>query len=144
MGSMTARQVIAEAVVIALAARDETKAAGLAETLRLWEWGRWSRKDGGDLGYPPCLLRFVAKGWPEKDLRRFVPDMKDEEAMRIDTAIASLPFEHRKVLITIYKYGVESRKLSEVLSWSRHRIEQLHNQALGMLSVLLNDRINTL
>lgn len=136
----TARQVIASAINTALVEREHSENQSLAESLRLWEWGRWSRREGGDLGYPPCLLRFVARGWPEKDLRRVIPDMGDDEAMIIDGAIASLPFEHRKVLITVYKYGVESRRLSEVLSWSRHKIDQLHNQALGMLLVLLRSR----
>lgn len=132
-----ARQIIASEKQIEIDRLERMQAESLAEELRLWEWGNWSRDDVRSLGYPPCLLRFVARGWPEKDLRRLVGRISDVEGIRIDAAVAQLPFSHRKVVLTIYRLGVPMREVPGVLSWSRHRVDQLHNQALGMLAILL-------
>lgn len=112
---------------------EQVQAESIAEDLHLWEWGRWARDDMRSLGYPPCLLQFVAKGWPEKDLRRLVGRIDDTEAMRIDAAVARLPFSHRKVILTIYRLGVPVRDLPGVLAWSGRRIEEYRREALGML-----------
>jgi hypothetical protein len=136
----TARQVIESEIRAEIDRLEAIQTESIAESLLLWEWGRWSHGALRDLGYPPCLLRFVAHGWKERSLRRIVASIDDADAVRIDAAVASLPFCHRKVVITIYQWQVETRRLPETLGWSRHRIDQLHNQALGMLQVLLQGR----
>jgi hypothetical protein len=113
----------------------------LADQLRLWDWGQWARHEGKSLGYPPCLLQFTAKGSRavEKDLRRIAARIDDDEALRIDAAVARLPFSHRKVIIAIYKAGIPKRDLPNVLAWPERRIAEYRHQAVGMLWIILTE-----
>lgn len=114
----------------------------LADSLRLWEWGQWARREGKSLGYPPCLLRFTAKGSNASttDLRRIASPIDDDDALRIDAAVARLPLSHRKVIIAIYKVGIPRRELPDALAWTERRIAEYRHQAIGMLWIILNDQ----
>jgi DNA-directed RNA polymerase specialized sigma24 family protein len=105
----------------------------LAEDMKLWQWGRWGRRTGNNLGYPRCLLPFTSKiGW-EKDLHKYIGEISDEDALKIERAVVSLPQAHRTLIIAIYRVQVRQRKLPEIMQTSMRQIDYLHHQALGML-----------
>lgn len=112
---------------------ERIEADEMADRLLLWEWGAWSRRTGDTLGYPACLLPFSAKGSWEKNLRRYIASINDDEAMRIDAAVAALPGMHRAVVIAVYRLGIETRRLPQVLQTSAHQIAAYRNQAIGIL-----------
>jgi hypothetical protein len=105
----------------------------LAEEIGLFGWGKWARAEGGNLGYPACLLPFVAKGWGEKDLSRVITDIAEERALTIDAAIARLPVQHKAIIVAIYRAWTPIRTLPLKLGMPRSRVEQYHNQAVGMI-----------
>lgn len=117
-------------------ARMEDKLAEqLAESLQLLAWGKWARQSGRSLGYPPCLLSFLAKNplnW-EKDLSIPIPDIDDETAMRIEAAITALDFTSRKIVVTLYKERVPLQKAHTVTAYPVERIREIRNWALGQL-----------
>lgn len=105
----------------------------MAEDLKLWQWGRWGRRTGNNLGYPKCLLPFVSKiGW-EKDMHKYIGEISDEDALKIEHAVVGLPQTHRTLIIAIYRVRVRSRKLPDILQTSMRQIDYIHHQALGML-----------
>jgi hypothetical protein len=125
----TARQEIDSAIE----RLEHLNAETLADELGLWGWGKWSRAEGSTLGYPRCLLPFTAKGWGEKDLSRVITDIPEETAMQIDRAVATLPLQHRTVIVAIYRAWAPIRSLPLKMGMPRTRVEQYHNQAVGML-----------
>jgi hypothetical protein len=112
---------------------EHLNAETLADEMGLWGWGKWARSDGSSLGYPRCLLPFVAKGWGEKDLGRVITDIPEEQALRIDQAVSGLPVQHRTVIVAIYQAWTPIRSLPLKMNIPRSRMEQYHNQAVGMI-----------
>jgi hypothetical protein len=112
----------------------------LADTLKLYEWGRWSHTGLDRLGYPR-QLKFQAKGSWERDLRRVVADISDSEAEKIDRAVADLGARHghhyRIVIEAIYKDGITWAELPKELGIANATIRKYQHQALGMLKIML-------
>jgi hypothetical protein len=115
----------------------------MAEELKLWQWGRWGRRTGMNLGYPKCLLPFVSKtGW-EKDLHKYIGEISDDDALLIERAVVGLPQSHRTIIIAIYRAKVRQRKLPDIIQTSMRQVDYLHHQALGMLWEKLKGQAKT-
>jgi hypothetical protein len=119
---------------------ENIEADGLADLLKLWEWGRWSHNGLDRLGYPR-QLKFQAKGSWERDLRRVVANISDSEAEKIDRAVAELGAKHghhyRIVIEAIYKDGITWAELPKELGMANATIRKYQHQALGMLKIML-------
>ena len=122
---------------------ERIEADEMADKLLLWEWGKWSSKTGNQLGYPACLLPFCAKGSWEKDLRRYVADITDEQGAVIDEAITALPELHKAVIVAVYRLRIETRRLPHVLQISDRQVSAYRNQAIGILWGKLHDRLKS-
>ena len=118
---------------------EDANAEDIAEACRLYSWGRQA-KDGRH--YPglagvrhDCV--FAAKGSWERDLRRFVPEMSDEEFVRVDAAISRLSPSQKLVVCAIYRDWIPWRKLPRHLHTSLHNVRKWQFSALGALEQIL-------
>ena len=125
----------ANEISAAQARLEDRLADDLAREMRLLEWGKWSRQHGGNLGYPPCLLQYLAKNpmnW-ERDLSVPIGSIDDDSAMRIEAAITALDSAARKIVVTLYKERLVLEKASAITAYPIERIRDIRNRALGAL-----------
>jgi hypothetical protein len=131
-GSMTtARQLLAQELDAQIELAERLAADVLAVELKLPEWGYYARCHDLGLGYgKPVTSQFRAKGWDATDLRARIPRISDDEAMQIDTAVASLDDGYKEAIVAVYRDLVSYRSLP------RH-LQRARDIGLGMLAVKL-------
>lgn len=127
----TARAVVLDQIDAEIQRKEELEADDLAKSMRLPEWGYWSRCFDPGLGYSKPTLVFEAKGWWAPDgLPTRIPRIADDQAMVIDGAIARLGHPYREAIELVYLQLQSYRSLSRY--WQRQ-----HMVAVGKLSMIL-------
>lgn len=132
MHKLTAEQADRQIAVL-----ERAENSSMADVLGLWSWGKWARAEGGNLGYAKTIHFFSAKGWPEADLKKPIPDISDAEAMKIDLAVTGLPEPHKSIIVGVYKLWIPTRRIPGAMQISERQATKYENQALGMLYAVL-------
>lgn len=104
----------------------------MEQECRLKCWGKWGRLNADRLGYSRLPV-FRARGWGEPNLEEIIENINDDEGMRIDLAIASLPERHKEVIMCIYLACIPWLKLPMILGMGRRQIEFYQGQAVGII-----------
>lgn len=95
----------------------------MARATMIAEWGRMSMSGLG-LGYGGNIL----------DLHKGAePPMSDDEFIRINDAVESLPLLNNAVIKHLYKFQNSIRDCAAKMGLSKTSVERHHEQALSML-----------
>lgn len=95
----------------------------MARATMIAEWGRMSMSGLG-LGYGGSTLNLH---------RGAEPPMSDDEFIRINDAVESLPLLNNAVIKHLYKFQNSIRDCAAKMGMSKTSIERHHEQALSML-----------
>jgi hypothetical protein len=124
----TARQVVVAEIDAEIERMEMLEADQLAEKMRLAEWGHWSRCFDPGLGYGKMITaQWRSRGQDEPSLRRVIPRIPDDEAMRSDAAVGALASPYRRMVERIYLYLESARSLSR-------QEQRVHCMAIGRLA----------
>jgi hypothetical protein len=130
--NMTARQVVQSEIDRQIEEMERITCRELEQECRLKQWGKWGRLNATRLGYSR-MPAFQAKGWGEPNLEEVIENITDEEGVRTDAAVASLPPRHKEVIMCIYLNCIPWLKLPVILGMGRRQIEFYQGQAVGII-----------
>jgi hypothetical protein len=108
--------------------------SALEDQTRIKEWGKWALLgESARLGIKP-QLRFRPRNREELGAWGGIELMADDEAMRIDAAIACLGATDKKIIQGLYMYWWSTRYAAEKLCLPRCQVLDRRDKALAFIA----------
>lgn len=134
--NMSARKVVVEAVIEWLE-QDQLVQLGstkeLEDLIGIWLWGKWALKGDTSNQAIKRQLKFKTSR-SEMTAWEALPDISDEEGMRIDAAVSALAPTERDIIRRIYVYWESTHDIPKALRMTRNRVIQMRDMALAFIA----------
>lgn len=97
----------------------------LEDALQIAGWAKWAGFPYADIGYPPCMIAQRKAGLPAT--------ISDDDAVRLDRAIAELDAKEHAVIKLLYLHGKPTVLAAKKLNTSRDIVRYRRLTALRQL-----------
>lgn len=136
MNAKAVKQVVAEAIMGWLE-RDQLVQLGSVKELEdmtgVWLWGKWALKGEASNQAIKRQLKFKTSR-SEMTAWEALPDISDDEGMRIDAAVSALADTEREIIRRSYMFWESTHDIPKAMRMTRHQVMHLRDMALSYIA----------